>query len=128
MSEVFAKEPVVACLTGGPTYRYYMRNDSLAHSKGIDKATQALESIRLTEGNLIDVRESGSFIVEELLFAYYLASDDDSAEGRTIRDIIKTEIRRKSLTSILRLNFKDIIKTAMVLAGARPLIQLLYRR
>lgn len=128
MSELLSKEPTVACLAGGPTYRYYMRNDSMAHSKDIDKAKQALESIRLTERNLVGVRESGSFIIEQLLFAYYLASDDGTAEGRAVRSIISMEIRKKPFSDIMRLSLKDIFKTSMVLANARPLIRLLYRQ
>lgn len=126
MSELFSRAPVVACLSGGPTYRYYMRSDSLAHNKGIEKAQQALQSIYTAERNISDVKESEKFIIEQLLFTYYLASDDDTDEGNRIRSQIANRIKNSSFSSILNLSPKDLIKTMLIIFNARQILRILY--
>lgn len=128
MSEIFSKNPTVACLAGGPTYRYYMRSDSLAHSRDVSKARQAINSILLTENNLKGIPEKNKFIIEQLLFAYYLASNDESLDGGLVRKQIVDEIKNKQLSSILSLQLKDIIKTILILLNARTILRMMYKR
>ena len=127
LSQVFSHYPRVYCLSGGPTYAYYMRDDSLTHNRGASKANLALKSIEMASAYLADAKHKDSFILEELLFAYYLATEGTSIEEIDIRDKITGAIRKVPASSLTRISIKNNIKYMLIRAGFHRLINWMYR-
>lgn len=126
---LLSENPTIFCLEGGPTYLYYMGRDSLAHAQNSVKAKQAFESIMSATKYFNKTKEEKKFILEQLLFAYYISAGDcGDGDKDNIRDTISKYISKYTLQSVMLLSCTDKIKWILIKLNLHWLMDKLYSR